>query len=162
MTAKLENNVNQPRHPLRINVGFLLNQPIGTYRDIHFELPVLHLPPDLELTDFRGLVRLGCTPQGILAQGKFEGRIEAECVRCLDTFHEELHTDFKELFAFKNHPVSDSGLIIPDDGNIDFAPLVREYLVIELPINPLCKPDCKGLCIFCGENLNFTTCEHQK
>lgn len=50
---------------------------------------------------------------------------------------------------------------IPEDGNIDFGPILREYLLLEMPIKPLCKPDCKGLCTVCGENLNLTTCEHQ-
>jgi len=52
-------------------------------------------------------------------------------------------------------------LIMPEDGHIDIEPLVREYMVLEIPINPVCKPACKGLCPVCGEDLNQATCEHQ-
>ena len=55
----------------------------------------------------------------------------------------------------------ESGLILPEDGHIDLEPLIREYLTLEIPIQPLCKPDCKGLCVECGENLNERLCEHQ-
>jgi uncharacterized protein len=148
--------VNQPRYPLRINVGFLLNQPIGTNRDIHFEYPQLSLKPDpdLQLSDFTGVARMGRTPQGILVQGEFQGQAPSECVRCLTGFEQPLHTTFSELFAFDQRSITDSGLILPEDANIDLEPLVREYLLVEYPISPLCTPDCKGLCPICGQNLN--------
>jgi uncharacterized protein len=84
-----------------------------------------------------------------------------ECVRCLVEFQQPLHTEFSELYAFNSHSVSESGLILPDDGNIDLAPLVNEYMLLEIPIRPLCRPECKGLCIICGADLNTEPCEHQ-
>jgi len=51
-------------------------------------------------------------------------------------------------------------LVVPDDGYINLAPLTRDYLLLELPIKPICRPDCKGLCPVCGVNLNETICEH--
>ena len=153
--------MNQPRYPLRINVGFLLNQSIGYYRDIHFEYPEMLLKPDLSLTDFAGVARITRTPQGILVQGEFKGKTTAECVRCLTNFELPLHANFSELYAFNERSVTDSGLLLPEDGNIDLEELVREYLLIELPFSPVCKPDCKGLCAECGQNLNEELCEHQ-
>ena len=152
--------MNQPRYPLRFNVGFLLNQPIGTSRDIHFEYPEITLKPDFKLTDFSGVARVGRTPQGILVQGEFRGTAPAECVRCLSEFEQPLHTTFDELYAFDKRSVTESGLILPEDANIDLEPLVRDYLMIEMPISPVCKPDCKGLCPVCGENLNEESTEH--
>ncbi len=152
--------MNQPRYPLRINVGFLLNQPIGTNRDIHFEYPELILKPDLKLTDFSGTARVGRTPQGILVQGEFEGKAPAECVRCLTGFDQPLHAAFEDLYAFDKRSTTESGLILPEDANIDLEPLVRDYLLIEMPISPVCKPDCKGLCRFCGANLNEVSEDH--
>jgi uncharacterized protein len=152
--------VNQPRFPLKFNVGFLLKQPIGTNRDIHFEYPQVTLKPDLNLTDFSGVARVGRTPQGILVQGQFQGRAPAECVRCLSGFEQPLHATFDELYAFDKRSVTESGLILPEDANIDLEPLVRDYLLIEMPISPLCREDCKGLCPICGQNLNEETGEH--
>lgn len=152
--------VNQPRNPLRFNVGFLINQPAGASRDIHFEFPELLLKPDFVIRDVRGVVRLGKTPQGILVQADFNVTTTAECVRCLTEIDQPLHTDFKELFAFSSRSVSESELILPEDGNIDLEPLLREYLLVEVPISPLCREDCMGLCPVCGEDLNQRVCEH--
>jgi len=149
------------RYPLKINVGFFFNLPIGSYRDIHFDFPELHLPPDLDVTNFSGLVHISRTPQGLLFEGIFSALGPAECVRCLKPFSQPLKTEFSEVYAYKSHNFTDSGLYVPEDGNIDLSPIVREYLMLDYPIKALCKPDCQGLCIICGENLNFNTCEHQ-
>lgn len=146
--------MNNPRNPLRVNAGFLLNTPIGTYRDIHFEEPEILLKPDLQLSNFSGVTRLSRTPQGILLHGDFQGNAQSECVRCLTDFQQPLHTQFDELYAFDKRSTTESGLILPEDANINLEPLVRDYLLIEMPISPTCRDDCKGLCVVCGENLN--------
>lgn len=151
----------QLRHPLRLNVGFLLGQPIGSSREFNFEFPELRLPPDLNMQDFSGIAKFGRTPQGLLVQSKFKANVSVQCVHCLIDFWQQLEIDFSELYAFTNRSVSESGLIMPEDGHIDIEPLVREYMVLEIPINPVCKPACKGLCPVCGEDLNQATCEHQ-
>lgn len=152
--------MNQPRYPLRVNVGFLVKAQIGTYRDIHFENPEIVLKPDLNLRDFSGTARVARTPQGILVQGTFQGDAPAECVRCLIDFDQPLQAKFDELYAFDHRSITESGLILPEDANIDLEPLVREYLLIEVPISPLCQSDCHGLCPICGENLNEENGEH--
>ncbi len=150
------------RHPLRFNVGFLIHQPIGISRDFHFEFGPIQLGPDLAFERLSGLARVGRTPQGLLVSAKFQGDINSECVRCLTEFDEPLETEFNELYAFNNRNLTESGLILPEDGNIDLEPLVRDYLLIEIPISLLCRQDCKGLCSYCGANLNEETCEHQR
>jgi uncharacterized protein len=162
--------VSQPRYPLRINVGFIINQPIGTSRDIHFDFPSLSLPPDFDMIDFQGVVRVNRTPQALLLQGNFKAKESEQCVRCLTRFWQPLHGEFEELYALvpprhggiyeKDNEDSESELILPDDANVDMAPLVRELLLLEVPISPLCKPDCKGLCPECGADLNGSPCEH--
>lgn len=147
---------------MRLNVGFLVNQPIGTNREFHFEFPSVHLQPDLDLTDLAGTAKISRTPQGLLVQGKFEGKVTAECVRCLSEFEQPLDIDFSELYAFSPRSISESGLLLPEDAHIDLEPLVREYLLIEVPISPLCRADCKGLCVVCGQDLNEEICEHYR
>jgi len=152
--------VNLPRYPFKINVGFLLNQPIGASRDIHFDYPEVLLKPDLQLSSFKGAVRVGRTPQGIFVQGEFRGKTPAECVRCLTEFRQTLHATFEELYAFDKRSITESGLILPEDANVDLEPIIREYLLIEMPISPICRPDCKGLCPVCGADLNEESGEH--
>ncbi len=149
------------RHPLYLNIGFLIHQPIGVSRDFHFEFDRLKLGPDLTLERLLGVARVGRTPQGLLVTAKFQGDTQAECVRCLSEFNQPLEAEFNELYAFNKSSLTDSGLILPEDGKIDLEPLVRDYLMIEIPISPLCRENCKGLCVYCGANLNEETCEHQ-
>ena len=151
----------QPRHPLRLNVGFLIGQPIGSSRDFHFDYPELHLEPDLDVRHFYSTVRITRTPQGMLVQAGMKAAVATQCVRCLTDCDQALQSEFSELYAFNHKAVSDSGLVLPEDANLDLEPVVREYMLIELPISPLCKPDCKGLCTVCGEDLNLHSCEHQ-
>lgn len=150
-----------PRYPLRINVGFLLNQPVGTYREIPFAFDSLTLWDDLPTNGFSGMARVSKTGQGILVDAEFQAVTTAECVRCLSEFQQPVHTQFQELYAFKFNQVTDSGLVLAEDANIDLAPLIREYLLLEVPIKPICRPDCRGLCLECGANLNETACPHQ-
>ncbi len=152
--------VNHPRYPLRVNIGFLLNQPIGSSREIHFDYPALSLSPELEVTDFHGVAHFDRTVHGILVEGDFEAQIQTTCVRCLTGCQQKLHSTYQELYAFSRTQVTDSGLVLPDNANIDLATLTAEYLLIEIPISPLCKPDCKGLCPECGIDLNQSSCEH--
>ena len=154
--------MSDPHSPLRLNVGFIIYQTIGYSRDIPFEIPRVQLQADLDLTDLVGVVRVTRTPQGLLVQVKMHASVSAECVRCLTDFSHDLKVDFSELYAFNQRSVTDSNLILPEDGKIDLQPLLREYMLLEFPINPLCKPDCKGLCPICGENLNQITCHHEE
>lgn len=150
-----------PKHPLRFNIGFLIGSPIGTSRDFDFDYPKIRLEDDFDLTDFTGAARVGRTPQGLLVQGHFTGKTKVLCVRCLCDTEYHLETEFDELYAFSERSTTDSGLILPEDGYIDLESIVRDYLMIDIPISPICKSDCKGLCIICGEDLNKGTCEHQ-
>lgn len=150
-----------PRKPLRLNVGFIINAPIGYSRDFDFDLPLLKAGDDLTLEDFKGLVNIGRTPQGLIVQGNFTGTAKQECVRCLAEYDQPLSWEFTELFAFNRKSVTESGLIVPEDAHIDLQPLVREFALLEFPLKPLCKPDCKGLCPDCGENLNERDCGHR-
>ena len=146
--------------PLRLNVGFVVAQSAGFSRDFPFDLPQINVPPDLHLSSLTGTVRANRTPQGILLQVAFQALIDLECVRCLTDFQQMLKIDFTELYAFSQRYVTDSGLLMPETGIIDLAPVLREYILLEIPISPLCRPDCKGLCPVCGNNLNESTCTH--
>lgn len=153
--------VTLPRYPLRINVGFLVHQPIGTSHDFVFEFPAVQLSPDFELTQFNGTAHISRTPQGLLVEADFSGNLLLECVRCLDEYHQSISANFAELFSFRYRRDAESELFVPEDGHIDLAQLARDYLLLEQPIKPICRPECKGLCSYCGVNLNETVCEHQ-
>ena len=147
---------------LRLNVGFIIHQSIGYSRDFPFEYSEILLKPDLDLSAMQGHVVISRTSEGLLLQVEANARVDANCVRCLDDFSLVLRTEFTELFYFASHVKDDTELILPDNGIINLAPILREYLLLDLPINPACREDCQGLCPICGENQNAQTCEHDE
>ena len=148
-----------PRKPLRLNIGFIINAPIGYNRDFDFYFPTLK-DEDLALAEVEGTVKISRTPQGLFVQGEFSGTTTLECVRCLCEYAHKLKWDFTELYAFKEENVTESGLMVPDDAHIDLQPLVRDFALLDIPIKPLCREDCQGLCQECGQNLNEKDCGH--
>ncbi|MGC8857319.1 MAG: DUF177 domain-containing protein [Anaerolineae bacterium] len=150
-----------PRKPFRLNVGFIISEEVGYNHDFPFEFDEIQMADDLTLYHLTGLANIGRTPQGLIVQGDFTSEITLQCVRCLSEFRQVLHWHLTELYAFSQRSVTESGLILPEDAHIDLQPLLREYALLEVPINPICKPTCKGLCPVCGENLNERDCGHR-
>ena len=150
-----------PRKPFRINVGFIVHEEVGYSHEIPFEFDQAKFE-DLEVSNFAGSVHIGRTPQGLIVQGGFSADTTLECARCLKPFIQQLDWGITELFAFNKDSVSETGLMLPDDMQIDLAPMLREYALLEVPINPLHDPECKGLCIECGQDLNIKDCGHSQ
>jgi uncharacterized protein len=148
------------RKPFRINVGFIAHEEIGRSHDFPFELEKASFGDDLELRLFEGLVNISRTPQGLFLQADFSAETTLECVRCLTDFEHKLDWSFTELYAFDKRSETESELILPDDGYLELAALIREFALLEVPISPICKPGCQGLCTECGQNLNEKDCGH--
>lgn len=148
------------RHPLRLNVGFLLHEQIGNSRTFDFDHSAVHLGEDLTLSDLRGALRLTRTAQGLYGEGQLEGVTVLECVRCLSEFDQALHIQIADLFSYPPAEASDPLLSIPETGLLDLAPLLREYMLLEVPLRPMCRADCLGLCPECGNNRNESPCSH--
>jgi uncharacterized protein len=92
---------------------------------------------------------------GILATGTATAPFEAECRRCLTTVRSEVTAQFRELFEVEAR----EGETYPLRGErIDLAPLAQEALLLELPLAPLCREACRGLCPTCGADLNHGAC----
>jgi uncharacterized protein len=154
-------NLNNSRHPLRLNVGFLLHKNVGYSRNFDFDHEALRVDEDLDVTELRGSIQLTRTAQGLYAQGRLQARISLDCVRCLTTFDQLLTVDLGDMFHYPPSRAEDLSMSVPEDGILDLNPLIREYLILDIPIQPLCKQDCKGLCAVCGGNLNETVCDHE-
>lgn len=154
--------MNQSRTALRLDVGFITTLTVGSSREFLFDFPQIHLQPDLDLKDLSGKAKVTRTPQGLLVEIQMHANYPAECGRCLNEFEQSLDIDFKELYSFPGRGLEESDLSLPADGKIDLAPLVREYMLLEVPINPVCTPECKGICSICGESLAEPTHSHEQ
>lgn len=147
------------KNPLRLNVGYLYNKPIGTSREIPIEFDELTID-DILIKDLRSSVSISRTREGLLLQVGAEAQIQTNCARCLEMFYHPISVEFEELYQFPSRQREETDLILPVDGFIDLSPVYREYFILAMPIKRLCKLDCLGLCDICGENLNVKSCEH--
>jgi uncharacterized protein len=143
-----------------LNVGFLLHESIGYHRTFEFDHPNVQVSDDLDVDALRGSVGMSRTAQGLYAHGRLTGAAPAECVRCLTPYRQPLGAELDDLFVYPASKATEGLLSVPDTGLLDLGPLVREYFLLDFPIQPLCRPDCRGLCPTCGANWNETTCPH--
>jgi uncharacterized protein len=142
---------------LKLNVGFLLSGGPGHSHDTVFDVPAMRVADDIDLEYFRGPVRLSRTKEGILLQGDLHVGLTDDCARCLEPVSRDVTINVEELFTYP--PTPDAEFSLHDDAILDLAPLVRAEVFLALGQGALCRPDCKGLCPNCGENLNYSTCD---
>jgi uncharacterized protein len=154
--------LNPSQKPFHFNIGFLINQPIGYSRVLPFELDEIDMGDGLFLRAVNGSIDLIRTHDGLIARTVFNAEVESECSRCLKLFQEKIHSEFDEYFTFPYVEPSEDEIKVPENGNIDFKPILHDYFLMELSINPVCQPDCRGLCDICGQNLNQAVCEHHQ
>ena len=100
-------------------------------------------------------VELQALSDGIVVHGTVSGTWEAICRRCLGVAGGVAVAVVEELY--QERPTSDEAFTFDGDA-IDLSPLVRENLLVELPLAPLCRADCAGLCPVCGVDRNAETC----
>lgn len=143
---------------LVLNVADLLRHP-GSRCDIDRELDLGPLAVGEVSLDPREPVRASLTleslPDQLVVSGHLRAGWEGPCRRCLAPAHGEVGVEFRELF--ERRPVEGESYPIEHD-QIDLEPLVREAVLLELPLAPLCRPDCKGLCPVCGADRNVASC----
>jgi uncharacterized protein len=95
-------------------------------------------------------------PEGIVVRGNLTATWSSACSRCLEPVDGEISVHVDELF--ETQPLEGETYKLDEDV-IDLEPMVRDALLLELPLAPLCSDDCAGLCATCGANRNQTHCE---
>ena len=111
-------------------------------------------------------LRLESVMEGVLVTGTAGATAEGECVRCLEPLQQEIEADFQELFSYPDaddrrrasadpgdDAEDDEDRLFIEDGLIDLEPLLRDAVVLALPMQPVCREDCPGLCSECGARL---------
>lgn len=92
----------------------------------------------------------------VVVIGDVRATWHGECRRCLDEASEDIDAHVREIFEDD----ATEGETYPLDRDIaDLEPLVREAIMLEIPIAPVCKEDCKGLCPECGIDRNKSNCD---
>jgi len=148
-------------------VGQQLREPVGSVT--HYEIREGKPLPQGEdsISELTGSVDLLRTDAGILVSATLHCTVAARCSRCLSdtsfpltiTFHEEyLPTVDASTGEVLPLPADPDAFLIDRHQVLDLAEAVRQYRLTAEPMQPLCKPDCLGLCPHCGYNLNQGHC----
>lgn len=154
-----------PRNPLVLDTQLVGRRPgsmhelereIGAPSDLGTDVIAVEEGSPLLLT-----VRMESVVEGILVTGSVRGTATGACVRCLDPVTETVDGIFQELFVHADRhdhhrEVGDEDADEEqriEDGLIDLDPVIRDTVVPALPFQPVCRPDCPGLCSVCGQPL---------
>src|SRR5271156_7254794 len=109
--------------------------------------------------------------QDIRLRGSYKGEFEAPCARCLEPVDLTLEGQFDLIFrplgvdgGAPERAISTSETEIGyyQDGGLVLEDVLREQVLLSLPVRTLCRQDCKGLCSGCGRNLNLESCTCDK
>ncbi len=143
--------------PLIANVAEILDS-IGARKALSFSEGVDGLRLELARIDdpLRFDLTLERISDGILVRGPVSGRYVETCRRCLLETRREFGFETAEVYRV-SADVWEERYVIAGE-TIDLDPLVRDAILPNLPLYPLCRDDCRGLCTWCGHNLNESDC----
>ena len=144
--------------PFVVSVADLLRRP-GHRRELELRGSVGELTSAGTVVaaadDVDVLVGLEAIPEGVVADGRISAPWRADCRRCLKAVTGRVDVDFRELF--ERHAKEGETYLLGHE-EIDLDPLIREALLLALPLAPLCEAACQGICPTCGADLNEGPC----
>lgn len=145
-------------NPLAVTAADLLRRP-GTERTIDLACSTDELGLHDERFEAGAEVavrlHLESLTDGVVADGSIDAPWVGTCRRCLQPAAGVQHIEVHELYQ----PVVVDPDAFPIDGDLlDLAPMVREAVLLDAPVNPLCRADCAGLCPTCGADRNVESC----
>ena len=110
--------------------------------------------------DFELNVQLEGVAEGVLVTASASMPLAGECARCLEPFTSSMTVRFQELFTLApdeesepGQPDGEESYLLDGSGLLDLEPALRDAVVLELPLSPLCEDGCEGLCVECGVRL---------
>jgi uncharacterized protein len=144
--------------PLVVDVHELLEAP-GSRRSVRLVTPVAGLGDELvgAHDDLTLDLVLEAIDGGLVVQGSISGAYSGVCRRCLEPVSVAFDTRVAEVYRPAGG-VWEEGYAITPNNTVDLELVVRDNVGLEVPLNPLCRPDCAGLCSRCGANLNEGPC----
>ena len=155
---------------MRFNVAQLLKEGVGARRSYAID-ETLEPLAETGTTRVKGSITVTRIDNGVWASGSIEANAFSACARCLTSAEHPVRFRMDEEIlptvtidsgspqAVKSAQAVREGLFTLDSRhNLDLTEAVRQYVIINLPMKPLCRRDCAGLCASCGVNLNDHQC----
>ena len=149
---------------MRINVSQQLKASMGSIREYEVS-EIVNLVSGQSMV--QGEVGLMRTDRGILARGTLHTDVEVTCSRCLSLFSCPLILNIEEEYFPIADVASGASLLVSEEPGcftideyhvIDLTEVIRQCALLTIPMKPLCRGDCAGLCPDCGHNLNQGPC----
>ncbi|MEE4540840.1 YceD family protein [Streptomyces sp. V4-01] len=158
------------RDPLVFDTRELGRRP-GAMKKVSRSVPA---PKDLGVAEVIGVpegatvaleLRLESVMEGVLVTGTAHAPVTGECVRCLEPVEWELDAEFQEMFSYPDadtrtarrdeagDDAEDEDTLELEDDLFDLESVLRDAVVLALPLQPVCRDDCPGLCSTCGAPL---------
>jgi len=140
------------RRPLKnlVNVAQLLKEPVGS----SCNYDITEIIDGQAVSPAKGEITLIRSPQGILVRGNLTIEVELICSRCLNTFLYPMNfiieeESFPTVDMSSGLPLSlpeeSEGFTIDNNHMLDLNKLICQYVLLNLPMKPLCRPDCAGI-----------------
>jgi len=152
---------------LQYNVATLLREPVGSTREYAIDSRVLIDDGGSESRRVVGNATFLRVKDGVLVTAHLEGIEPEQCSRCLRNVDVPLDFGFEEEFfasvqletgAPLPRPEDPDAFLIDSHHTLDLEEAVRQFWTTAVPMQPLCRPDCRGLCPRCGQDLNQGAC----
>jgi len=154
------------------NVAGLLKGRTGETRTVELDERLVTGEPDVTLLALlTGTLRLTRDLAGVLVQGEVRTRMAVPCGRCLAPATQDVVIELEEQFTptvslAGGPPIVASGdddvaTHIDAHHQVDLTEVLRQAVLLAVPVQPLCRPECRGLCPYCGQDLNVGPCDCQ-
>lgn len=151
---------------MQYDVASLLKEEIGSTRGYTVAEQVI-VDDEARRERMVGSATLLRTRAGVLVTAHLRTQSHERCSRCLGELEYPLSVDIEEEFLQTVDVFTGASIPLPDDPGafridahqtLDLSEAVRQYWATALPMQPLCRPDCRGLCPRCGHDLNQGPC----
>lgn len=140
------------------NNSIQLNQVVDISDEVRSESSVHNAGP------FQVQIDASAAENDVIVHGHAEGPLELICSRCLNVFPDALSFSFEEIFTrtapdeLEISEEDDRMITVITDDKVELDPYIKENILLELPLFPLCDEHCRGLCPTCGTNRNTEPC----
>lgn len=124
-----------------VNVARLLKEPVGSSQSYQAKEIVNEPVSD----SIEGELMLIHTSHGVLVRGELNFEVELQCSRCLNAFLHSMSFSIEEEFLLASSPDQSVDIAIDNNHMLDLGEIIRQYILLNLPMKSLCQPHCAGI-----------------
>jgi len=143
----------------------------GSYAEHEIDMTFKEVEGMTLTAPVRGKMTVSSTGQVLLLEGAVDTEVELACYRCGGTYRQPVHAEFQEEFVMRPSQAPGQGPRVEEEEeapesrlfyektlDLNLDELLRQSILLALPLKPLCADDCRGLCPQCGHRLNEGPC----